>query len=122
MRGRVTPAAVMSCSFFIVSHCGFPSVMAVIMGEIYGIGAGSFGGIMTSSLIVTISDDTNYGNRLQNYALTQLLKAYGDCTTAKFAPFVSTFHAYYKLQAKELLHLSGMKSNVKASLHLLSAE
>ena len=112
----------MSCSFFIVSHCGFPSVIAVIIGEIYGIGAGSFGGVMTNSLIVTISDDTNYGNRLQNYALTQLLKAYGDCTTAKFALSVSTFRAYYRLQAKELLHLSGIKSNVKASLHLLSAE
>lgn len=74
---------------------------------------------MTSSLIVTISDDTNYGNRLQNYALAQLLKTYGDCTTAKFVPSTSTFRAYYKLRFKELLHLSGLKTTVKASLHLL---
>lgn len=92
------------------------------MGEIYGIGAGSFGGAMTSSLIVTVSDDTNYGNRLQNYALTQLLKTYGDCSTAKFDSFISTPRAYYKLRTKDMLHISGMKTGVKASLHLLSAE
>lgn len=126
MRGRVTPAAVMSCSFFIVPHCRFPSVIAVIMGEIYGTGGEIFGGAMTNSLIVTISDDTNYGNRLQNYALTQLLKAYGDCTTAKFVPATSSSYAYCKLRIKELLHLSGVKSGakgLKASLRLFfSAE
>lgn len=77
---------------------------------------------MTGSLIVTISDDTNYGNRLQNYALTQLLKTYGDCNTAKFDSFISTPRAYYKLRAKDMLHISGMKTGVRASLHLLSAE
>lgn len=77
---------------------------------------------MTSSLIVTISDDTNYGNRLQNYALTQLLNEYGSCTTANFVPSTSTIREYYKLRVKKLLHLSGLKSTVKASLHLLSGE
>lgn len=33
-------------------------------------------------VIVTLNDDTNYGNRLQNYALTRLLGEYGEVTTA----------------------------------------
>ncbi len=35
-----------------------------------------------NNLIVTISDYTNYGNRLQNYALQAMLSEYGDTTTA----------------------------------------
>lgn len=77
---------------------------------------------MTSSLIVTITDETNYGNRLQNYALTQLLMAYGDCTTARFILSLSTSREYYKIHVSELLHFSKVKSGIKASLHLRSAE
>ncbi len=33
-------------------------------------------------VIVTLNDDTNYGNRLQNYALQKLLSEYGDTVTA----------------------------------------
>lgn len=33
------------------------------------------------SAILTINDDNNYGNRLQNYALTKLLSQYGETTT-----------------------------------------
>ena len=45
-----------------------------------------------TNLIVTISDYTNYGNRLQNYALTQLLSdAYGETTTARFQSNLPTF-------------------------------
>lgn len=33
-------------------------------------------------VIVTLNDDTNYGNRLQNYALARLLSEYGEVTTA----------------------------------------
>lgn len=98
------------------------SMMVVIISGIHRISGESFGGVMTSSLIVTITDETNYGNRLQNYALAQLLMAYGDCTTARFILSVSAPRAYYKIHARELLHLSKVKSGVKASLHLLSAE
>lgn len=34
-------------------------------------------------LIITINDDTNYGNRLQNYALARLLNAYSGNATIK---------------------------------------
>jgi hypothetical protein len=33
--------------------------------------------------ILTINDNLNYGNRLQNYALQQILKEYGDVTTIR---------------------------------------
>lgn len=32
-------------------------------------------------LIITINDNTNYGNRLQNYAMSRLLKVYSDSVT-----------------------------------------
>lgn len=74
---------------------------------------------MANSLIVTISDDRNYGNRLQNYALTQMLSKYGHPTTAKLAASTSTSREYYKSHIIESLHLQGLKSTVKSSLGLL---
>lgn len=35
------------------------------------------------NLILTINDDNNYGNRLQNYALSQVLSAYGEVSTIR---------------------------------------
>lgn len=37
---------------------------------------------MNNYIIITINDKTNYGNILQNYALTKMLKHYGDVFTA----------------------------------------
>lgn len=36
-----------------------------------------------NNLILTINDDNNYGNRLQNYALSQVLSAYGEVSTIR---------------------------------------
>ena len=44
---------------------------------------------MRKNLIITINDNGNYGNRLQNYALSVLLEAYGAVTTAKCNPYIS---------------------------------
>lgn len=45
-----------------------------------------------TNLIVTISDYTNYGNRLQNYALSRLLSDnYGETTTVRFQTRLPTF-------------------------------
>lgn len=38
----------------------------------------------TTNCILTINDDTNFGNRLQNYALQEILKTYGPVTTILF--------------------------------------
>lgn len=38
--------------------------------------------MMNRYVIVTLNDDMNYGNRLQNYALARLLSEYGEVTTA----------------------------------------
>ena len=35
------------------------------------------------NLILTINDDNNYGNRLQNYALAQVLSDYGGASTIR---------------------------------------
>lgn len=41
--------------------------------------------------ILTINDINNYGNRLQNYALQELLKEYGDTTTIRFETHSGSF-------------------------------
>lgn len=51
---------------------------------------------MNSIAIVTLNDDNNYGNRLQNYALQKLLGKYGDVTTVEIRAGVSTCRAYFK--------------------------
>lgn len=43
------------------------------------------------SLILTINDNANYGNRLQNYALTSLISKYSNCTTIHFYKKCDTF-------------------------------
>lgn len=52
-------------------------------------------------LIVTILDIGNYGNRLQNFALQQLLNSYGSCTTVDFPTYIYSFPRYllYRLFA-----------------------
>lgn len=51
---------------------------------------------MTTIAIVTLNDDNNYGNRLQNYALQVLLSKYGDVTTVDIRAGVSTRSSYIK--------------------------
>ena len=55
-------------------------------------------------VIVTLNDDTNYGNRLQNYALVRILSQYGVVTTAYCAglrklpaPIAKVFHRSVKI-------------------------
>lgn len=56
--------------------------------------------------ILTISDIDNYGNRLQNYALQEMLKAYGPVTTihceTKVDSQFGAFKARYRRQKAEL--------------------
>lgn len=64
----------------------------------------------TTSAIVTINDVTNYGNRLQNYALEQILKQYSNCTTihvdvGKDAPFLGLKYYLFVKYFKPLFHL-----------------
>lgn len=54
-------------------------------------------------LIVTINDNCNYGNRLQNYALSVLLSQYGKCDTVRcelfatnrFRQFLLPLHRFF---------------------------
>ena len=64
---------------------------------------------MENTIIVTITDITNYGNRLQNYALNQLLTSYGACSTAEFVPGINGWQTYTKMRIKESLHLRSAK-------------
>lgn len=75
---------------------------------------------MTRSLIVTITDVTNYGNRLQNYALNSLLQKYGPCDTAEFIPGVDDGHAFAKVRIKRALHLRDAKTAVECLRHPLA--
>ena len=45
--------------------------------------------------ILTINDNHNYGNRLQNFALTNLLKNYGDIYTLYMAQKIDSKKKYY---------------------------
>lgn len=49
---------------------------------------------MTNIAILTINDNNNYGNRLQNYALSKVLSRYGSCTTIKMYCKVDNHIAY----------------------------
>lgn len=60
--------------------------------------------------ILTINDDYNYGNRLQNYALQELLKQYGSVTTARAYLNVSNEPV---LQQRLERQLSRLKARVK---------
>ena len=58
--------------------------------------------------IITINDDLNYGNRLQNFALTKLLSEYGLTTTVRSTLGVTDV-------------VSGMKSNLRKTKSLMIA-
>lgn len=47
--------------------------------------------------ILTINDDNNYGNRLQNYALQELLRQFGSVTTIHFVHDINSSLDYYKI-------------------------
>lgn len=75
---------------------------------------------MTKSLIVTITDETNYGNRLQNYALNSLLMNYGSCDTAEFVLGVSDRRGYIRARMngiKRLMHLRNVKVMFQCLMH-----
>ena len=74
-----------------------------------------------TNLIVTISDYTNYGNRLQNYALTQLLSdTYGETTTARFQSNLPTFkHKLVRSAKKTAKHL---RANIVRGQKLLDLQ
>jgi hypothetical protein len=46
--------------------------------------------------ILTINDNLNYGNRLQNYALQQILKEYGNVTTIRTLTHADSRFSYWK--------------------------
>lgn len=60
--------------------------------------------------ILTINDDGNYGNRLQNYALQELLKQYGPVTTIRTYLNVSGGVAFQRERLKH--QLSHLKTEV----------
>lgn len=77
--------------------------------------------------IVTIDDYTNYGNRLQNYALTKLLEIYGckvingirvytkedwvNRTSNPIKKFVKIFYPFRKIENR-LLHVPKIKDEL----------
>jgi hypothetical protein len=60
--------------------------------------------------ILTINDNLNYGNRLQNYALQQILKEYGDVSTIRMHTHANSRFSYWKA----VLH--GWKQRGKAAV------
>ncbi|MGO5288823.1 polysaccharide pyruvyl transferase family protein [Pseudoscardovia suis] len=64
---------------------------------------------MPDSLIVTISDSSNYGNRLQNYALSCLLSKYGEPSTSRFVLGITNRKDYILHEIKRFSHLSTLK-------------
>lgn len=69
---------------------------------------------MCKIVIVTLNDPENYGNRLQNYALTLMLQKYGEVTTAFCAanrklpvPIARLFHPFVACVKRVL---SGLKN------------
>ena len=50
-----------------------------------------------TNVILTINDNTNYGNRLQNYALDYILSAYGPTGTFHFFSLDSSMLKYFSL-------------------------
>ncbi len=74
-----------------------------------------------TNLIVTISDYTNYGNRLQNYALSQLLSSeYGETTTARFQSNLPTFK--HKLVRSGTKTAKRIQANIVRGQHLLDLQ
>lgn len=70
--------------------------------------------------IITLNDDDNYGNRLQNYALTQLLGGPSICTTIKFDVNRLSLLEYYLRPILEFLRkLISEKKNVLRYLQRL---
>lgn len=65
--------------------------------------------------ILTINDPTNYGNRLQNYALQQVLSTYGPTTTIKQYNWLPSRAAYLKQRLSTFLRTKMLK--LKASLN-----
>lgn len=57
--------------------------------------------------ILTINDQNNYGNRLQNYALQQVLGYYGPCTT---------IHTYMHADSRGKLLIEKVKPVIKQSI------
>lgn len=66
-----------------------------------------------NSAIETIYDYTNYGNRLQNYAMYSLLEEYGSCTNIKMLLGVTNYKEYlfYFLKKKIQICLSVFPGN-----------
>lgn len=66
-----------------------------------------------NSAIETIYDYTNYGNRLQNYAMYSLLEEYGSCTNIKMLLGVTNYKEYlfYFLKKKIQIYLSVFPGN-----------
>lgn len=67
--------------------------------------------------IVTINDISNYGNRLQNYAMQQLLKKYGESYTIDLRVNVSTAPQYVRsfLRRPKLRIGNGLKAILPCS-------
>lgn len=65
-----------------------------------------------NTLIITISDDANYGNRLQNYALTNLLSKYGVCYNAHFYYHVYNQIALICRDIEQQIGVSGVKQAI----------
>jgi hypothetical protein len=77
--------------------------------------------------ILTLNDIRNYGNRLQNYALQELLKPYGDTTTIRFetdtASLVGEVKAYlrrFKMSATSHTQIAFRGSSAVEGRHILN--
>ena len=55
--------------------------------------------------ILTVNDKANYGNRLQNYALQELLRPYGSVTTIRMRPGSINLSGCLKNRLQNVLHL-----------------
>lgn len=64
-----------------------------------------------SIAILTINDYSNYGNRLQNYALQQLLKQYGGVTTIQCLLYSDDLPHYIKHRTASLTRLLRSRIN-----------
>lgn len=61
--------------------------------------------------ILTISDNSNYGNRLQNYALSVLLAEFGDVHTIRVSFYCGNFLKYF---CEKDLHFRDIKNSLAA--------
>lgn len=76
---------------------------------------------MPDSLVVTISDETNYGNRLQNYALVRMLSRYGECNTARHIVDIHSNKQLCKQSVKMRLHLTNIGLLINCLQHPCNA-